>query len=227
VVSAAGHRIADVDLDDPGFERTPYDPWAAYGRSKSANVLFAVELDRRLRDLGVRATAVHPREITTDLGRHLTEETRALMAERVGPRKMVFKPVEAGAATSVWAGLVADADTVGGHYCENFGVAAVMTDPVSTTRVFGYALDGDRAPGVVGAVRAPGWASASADAVRLEPTPRPPAGAPYRRLTGIGAGLGSATLWRWMPRPPCATLIDGSSTTADGRNPTMTRWRSG
>ena len=144
-MSSAGHRIADVDLDDPGFERTPYDPWVAYGRSKTGNVLFAVELDRRLRDLGVRATAVHPREITTDLGRHLTEETRALMAERVGPRRMVFKPVEAGAATSVWAGLVADADTVGGHYCENCGVAAVTTDPASTTRVFGYALDGDRA----------------------------------------------------------------------------------
>lgn len=59
---------------------------------------------------------------------------------------MVFKPVEAGAATSVWAGLVADADTVGGHYyCEKCGVAAVTTDPASTTRVFGYALDGDRA----------------------------------------------------------------------------------
>jgi hypothetical protein len=66
------------------------------------------------------------------------------MAERVGPRKMVFK-LEAGAATSMWAGLVADADTVGGHYCENCGVADVTTDPASTTGVSGYALDGDRA----------------------------------------------------------------------------------
>lgn len=145
VVSSAGHRIADVDLDDPGFERTPYDPWIAYGRSKTANVLFAVELDRRLRDLGVRATAVHPGEITTGLGRHLTDETRALMVERVGPREMVFKPVEAGAATSVWAGLVADADIIGGRYCENCGVAEVTTDPASTTGVFGYAVDGGRA----------------------------------------------------------------------------------
>ena len=116
VLSSAGHRIADVDLDDPGFERTPYDPWVAYGRSKTANVLFAVELDRRLRDHGVRATAVHPGEITTELGRHLTEETMALMADRLGGRQMVFKTVEAGAATSVWAGVVADGDAVGGRY---------------------------------------------------------------------------------------------------------------
>jgi NAD(P)-dependent dehydrogenase (short-subunit alcohol dehydrogenase family) len=72
VLSSAGHRIPDVDLDDPGFERTRYDPWVAYGRSKTANVLFAVELDRRLRDQGVRAMAVHPGKIATELGRHLT-----------------------------------------------------------------------------------------------------------------------------------------------------------
>ena len=145
VVSSAGHRIADVDLDDPGFERTAYDPWVAYGRSKTANALFAVELDRRLRDRGVRATAVHPGEIVTELGRHLTEETRALMTERVGPRKMVIKPVEAGAATSVWAGVVAEADVVGGRYCEDCGVAEITADAASTTGVFGYALDAARA----------------------------------------------------------------------------------
>jgi hypothetical protein len=58
---------------------------------------------------------------------------------------MVFQTVEAGAATSVWAGVVADADTVGGRYCENCGVAEVTADPASTTGVFGYALDRDRA----------------------------------------------------------------------------------
>src|SRR6185295_18546113 len=59
-LSSAGHRFGDVSLDDPGFETTPYDAWVSYGRSKTANILFAVELDRRLRDRGVRATAVHP-----------------------------------------------------------------------------------------------------------------------------------------------------------------------
>jgi NAD(P)-dependent dehydrogenase (short-subunit alcohol dehydrogenase family) len=137
--------MADVDLDDPGFEHSPYDPWVAYGRSKTANILFAVELDRRLRDQGVRATAVHPGEIMTALGRHLTRETLTLMTERVGPREMVFKSVEAGAATSVWAGVVADPDTVGGRYCEDCGVADIITDPASTTGAYAYALDPARA----------------------------------------------------------------------------------
>ena len=75
VLSSAGHRFSDVDLDDPNFERTQYDPWVAYGRAKTANALFAVELDRRLRDRGAHAYSVHPGGIVTELGRHLTEET--------------------------------------------------------------------------------------------------------------------------------------------------------
>ena len=73
-LSSRGHLLAGVDLDDPNFERSSYDPWQAYGRSKSANVLFAVELDRRLSARGVRANAVHPGGILTELGRHLTPE---------------------------------------------------------------------------------------------------------------------------------------------------------
>ena len=78
-LSSSGHRMSDVDLDDPGFERTPYDPWLAYGRAKTANVLFAVALDRRLRDRGVRAAAVHPGGIQTELGRHLNPDTMRLL----------------------------------------------------------------------------------------------------------------------------------------------------
>ncbi len=66
-VSSAGHRYSDVDLDDPNFERTPYDPRIAYGRSKTANILFAVEFDRRHKARGVRATALHPGGIKTEL----------------------------------------------------------------------------------------------------------------------------------------------------------------
>jgi NAD(P)-dependent dehydrogenase (short-subunit alcohol dehydrogenase family) len=144
-LSSAGHRFGDVDLDDPFFERTPYDPWVAYGRSKTANILFAVELDRRHRDRGVRATAIHPGAIMTELGRHMTEETtQALLAAR-GDRKMTFKSVPAGAATSVWAAAVADADAIGGHYCEDCAVSPVITDPVTMPGVMPYALDGDSA----------------------------------------------------------------------------------
>ena len=73
-LSSAGHRYSDVDLDDPNFDRTPYDPWVGYGRSKTANVLFAVEFDRRHKASGVAATAVHPGGIQTELSRHLTRE---------------------------------------------------------------------------------------------------------------------------------------------------------
>ena len=73
-VASAGHRYSDVDLDDPNFERTPYDPMLAYGRSKTANILFAVEFDRRHKARGVRAAAVHPGVIRTELGRHMKPE---------------------------------------------------------------------------------------------------------------------------------------------------------
>src|SRR5215469_7054746 len=73
-LSSAGHRFADVDLDDPNFEHTPYTEFGAYGRSKTANVLFAVEFDRRHKAEGIRATAVHPGGIQTELGRHMTPE---------------------------------------------------------------------------------------------------------------------------------------------------------
>lgn len=149
VLSSGGHRIADVDLDDPGFAATPYDPWIAYGRSKTANVLLAVELDRRLRDRGVRAAAVHPGVIHTGLGRHLTRETLATMTEALGRTTMpTFKTVAEGAATSVWAAVVADADEVGGRYCEDCGVAEVTTEQGADSGVMPYAVDPDRARAV-------------------------------------------------------------------------------
>jgi NAD(P)-dependent dehydrogenase (short-subunit alcohol dehydrogenase family) len=70
-LSSAGHRISNVDLQDPNFERTPYDPLVAYGRSKTANILFAVAFDQRHRKRGVRAAAVHPGVIQTELGRYM------------------------------------------------------------------------------------------------------------------------------------------------------------
>jgi NAD(P)-dependent dehydrogenase (short-subunit alcohol dehydrogenase family) len=141
VLSSAGHRFGDVDLDDPGFERTPYDPWVAYGRAKTANVQFAVGLDRRLRDRGVRAAAVHPGGIVTELGRHLTDETLGALVAARGDRKVEWKSVPAGAATSVWVGVVADADAVGGRFAEDCAVSDVTTDPGSSTGVFAYAVD--------------------------------------------------------------------------------------
>jgi NAD(P)-dependent dehydrogenase (short-subunit alcohol dehydrogenase family) len=144
-LSSAGHRFAPVSLDDPGFEQTAYDPWVAYGRAKTANVLFAVELDRRLGDRGVRATALHPGGIATELGRHLTDESITALVAARGDRPMVWKTVPQGAATSVWAGFVADAGEVGGRYCEDCAVSPVIDDPNQAPGVMGYALDPDTA----------------------------------------------------------------------------------
>jgi len=145
-LSSSGHRMSDVDLDDPGFERTPYDPWVAYGRAKTANVLFAVALDRRLRDRGVRACAVHPGGIQTELGRHLTPETMRLVMERYPrPASFAFKSIPQGAATSVWAAVVADTAEIGGRYCEDCGVAELTDDATAMSGVRPYALDPERA----------------------------------------------------------------------------------
>jgi NAD(P)-dependent dehydrogenase (short-subunit alcohol dehydrogenase family) len=149
VTSSAGHRLADVDLDDPNFEQRPYDAWVAYGRSKTANVLYAVELDRRLADRGIRACAVHPGAINTELARHLTPETLAAMKKIIddaGGRDVVqFKSIPQGAATQVWAGIVADAIEVGGQFCEDCGVASVDDGPSPIGGVRSYALDASRA----------------------------------------------------------------------------------
>lgn len=144
-LSSAGHRFGDVDLDDPNFERTPYDPWVSYGRSKTANILFAVELDRRLRDRGIRATAVHPGMIFTELGRHMTPETLDALMQARGDRTMAVKSVEQGAATSVWAATVAPADDVGGRYCEDCQVSPITADANAMPGVMPYALDPDTA----------------------------------------------------------------------------------
>ena len=108
-LSSAGHRYSDVDLDDPNFERTPYDPWVAYGRSTTANILFAVEFDRRHKGDGIRATAVHPGGIETELARHLVEggirqrlEHINAQARAAGEPEIKLKTVPQGAATTVW-----------------------------------------------------------------------------------------------------------------------------
>src|ERR1700675_1466993 len=71
-LASAGHRFSNVDLEDPNFVRTPYEPFVAYGRSKTANILFAVAFDQRHRERGVRAAAVHPGVIETELICHVS-----------------------------------------------------------------------------------------------------------------------------------------------------------
>ena len=151
-LSSAGHQISDVDLEDPNFERTPYQPFAAYGRSKTANVLYAVALDGRLKGRGIRATSVHPGGIQTELGRHMTPELMEQMRARLSlssgnPQSPAFrfKTVPQGAATTLWAGFVASPDAVGGRYCEDCHVCEINDDTTSRVGVRSYALNSSHA----------------------------------------------------------------------------------
>src|SRR5712675_884207 len=134
-LSSAGHRFSNVELEDPNFERTRYEPFVAYGRSKTANILFAVAFDKRHRDRGVRAAAVHPGGIQTELDRHMDQSHSRKMIEQInqqlaaeGKAPFQWKTIPQGAATSVWAGVVASADEIGGRYCENCHVGKIVPD---------------------------------------------------------------------------------------------------
>jgi NAD(P)-dependent dehydrogenase (short-subunit alcohol dehydrogenase family) len=151
-LSSSGHRFSNVDLNDPNFETTPYEPFVAYGRSKTANILFAVAFDQRHRERGVRATAVHPGGIQTELARHMEQAHMEQMINQIneqaaaaGKGPFEFKTVSQGAATSIWAAVVAPADEVGGRYCENCHVSDVVADDARLglldEGVRGYALD--------------------------------------------------------------------------------------
>jgi NAD(P)-dependent dehydrogenase (short-subunit alcohol dehydrogenase family) len=139
-LSSGSHGNADVDLDDPNFERTEYDPWVAYGRSKTANVLFTRELARRL-DGRLLAFAVHPGVIQTELVRHVPEETLAGMFEQVRDR---MKTIEAGAATQIWAATAPELASHSGVYLANcqLGVVGSETKKVGVRE---YAYDADNA----------------------------------------------------------------------------------
>jgi len=128
MLSSAAHGIADVDLDDPGFEQSEYDAWVAYGRSKSANALHALALSERLD--GVLSLSVHPGGIMTNLGRHLNDDLMNQMLDRAKERAeasgesggMQFKSIPQGAATQVWAATSPDLVGHNGAYLADCGL---------------------------------------------------------------------------------------------------------
>jgi NAD(P)-dependent dehydrogenase (short-subunit alcohol dehydrogenase family) len=155
-LSSAGHRFSDVNLNDPNFETTPYEPRVAYGRSKTANILFTVEFDRRHRDRGVRAIAVHPGGIVTELARHMPDGAIEAWVQQIqgqlaaaGEPPFEFKSIPQGAATSVWAGVVASADEVGGKYCEDCQIGELVPADSQLSAISkgvrAYALDPESA----------------------------------------------------------------------------------
>ncbi len=156
-VSSIGHRYSPVVFDDPNFERRPYTPWAGYGQSKTANILFAVALDQREKTNGIRAFSLHPGAIVdTGLGKYVTREqliAAGVLDEQGEPVRdpaRQLKTIGQGAATQVWCATNPQLNGMGGVYCENVDIAPVMTqepekmdmaDAMRLTGVLPYAID--------------------------------------------------------------------------------------
>jgi NAD(P)-dependent dehydrogenase (short-subunit alcohol dehydrogenase family) len=147
-LSSVGHRRAWIDFDDWNFERRQYDRWVAYGQSKTANALFAVALDAKGEQHGVRAFSVHPGGVITDLVRHMSaDELGAYGVLDEAGRPIIdpernMKTPEQGAATSVWCATSPQLDGLGGVYCENCDIAiAVPGDSTELRGVRSWATD--------------------------------------------------------------------------------------
>ncbi len=160
-LSSAAHRFGTVDFDDIHFDNREYDKWGAYGQSKTANVLFSVELNKRLADDGITANALHPGGIMTDLGRHLSPEDIAdlmsrrpvgddgneVEAEEVEPAEIdpenppgiKMKTIPAGAATTCWGATAAELEGKGGLYlddCQIGDPADYAIDPEGASKLW-------------------------------------------------------------------------------------------
>ena len=133
ILSSGGHVMGDVDLDDPNWEHREYDKFAAYGASKTANILHAKEADRRLSEFGIRAYAVHPGTVATSLARHMSRsdfsQLRKFAAASGAARgehtdgHLDFTTPEYGSATQVWAAVSPGLADQGGVYLENCGLS--------------------------------------------------------------------------------------------------------
>ncbi len=139
-LSSAGHRFSPVDMKDPNYEHRDYDKWQAYGQSKTANALFSVGLDQRLSHRGLRAYAVHPGMIMTELSRHMSADDFTNLARGRKPEELPFKSVPQGAATTVWAATSTALEGQGGLYLEDCHIAE-PAEPDGNGGVEAYALD--------------------------------------------------------------------------------------
>ena len=146
ILSSGGHALGDVDFDDPNWEHREYDKFVAYGASKTANVLHAVEADRRLCELGIRAYAVHPGAVATSLARYMSRSDFSQLRKHAvasGTARgestdgyLDFTTPAYGAATQVWAAVSPELADRGGLYLEDCGISEAVAP---------YARDAERA----------------------------------------------------------------------------------
>jgi NAD(P)-dependent dehydrogenase (short-subunit alcohol dehydrogenase family) len=146
-VSSAGHLRSPVIFEDIHYRERAYDPWTAYGQSKTANILFAVEATRRWASDGITVNALHPGAIsTTNLTRHMTtEELARILRAQSGDTSYWWKTPEQGAATSVLLATSPLLDGIGGRYFEDCNEAELNQPGGARRGVAAYALDPDAA----------------------------------------------------------------------------------
>jgi NAD(P)-dependent dehydrogenase (short-subunit alcohol dehydrogenase family) len=144
-VSSRGHRFSPVVFDDIHFDEREYDKWASYGQSKTANVLFAFELDRRLKGSGVSAFSLHPGGIMTELGRHLSEDDIKELMSRAPSGGFEWKTVPCGAATSVYAATAPELEGRGGLYLEDCQVSSPRESDEAEVGYEAWAMDPEAA----------------------------------------------------------------------------------
>jgi len=131
-VSSWGHHFSPILFDDPNFHEQPYDSKVGYGQSKTANILFSVELDKRGNPYGVRSYSLHPGAIVeTDLGRLLSKEELQKLGVYDADGNVIHDPatgrksIAEGASTTVWCAVSTQLNNIGGVYCENTDVASI------------------------------------------------------------------------------------------------------
>jgi NAD(P)-dependent dehydrogenase (short-subunit alcohol dehydrogenase family) len=151
-VSSQGHQFGDFDFDDPNFLHKEYETLQAYGQSKTACNLFALELDNRAKEFGVRSYSLHPGSIN---GTELAREASLDLFQKMGlcdadgnirPEILAnLKTIPQGAATTIWCATSPLLEDIGGVYCEDAEIASIATDSSITAGVKLYSLDEDNA----------------------------------------------------------------------------------
>ena len=141
-VSSSGHLASPVVFDDIQFDEREYEPWSAYGQSKTANVLLAVEATRRWAGEGIVANALMPGGIMTNLQRHVSQETKDGWIAREKAGEITLKTTQQGAATSLVAAVAPELEGIGGRYLEDCNESETVANDAQVQRgVREWALD--------------------------------------------------------------------------------------